>query len=160
MRNSRHRHLHLQRHRHLHLQRHRHSDRLRRLTSDRGAAVTEFVMVSVLLIFLLFAVLQVAVLFYARNIVAASAADGARYAASSNIDPQAGGSRATTEIDRALSSTVAQNVPCTGSAGVVAGTGLPTTVVRCQGSIKSIFLPLGAFVHIDVTARSLTEAPS
>ena len=56
-----------------------------RLGRDRGAAIAEFVMISVLLIFLLFAVLQVAILLYVRTIVAASAADGARYAASSNV---------------------------------------------------------------------------
>jgi hypothetical protein len=117
-------------------------------------------MMSVLLIFLLFAVLQVAVLFYARNIVLASAADGARYAASSNVDARDGGTRATTEIDRGLTTTVGRDIPCTGSLGVDGASGLQTTVVHCTGTIKSIFLPIGAFVHIDVTARSLTEAPS
>ena len=61
---------------------------------DGGAAVIEFVMMSVLLVFLLFAVLQVAVYFYARNIVAASAADAARYAANAGVDPASGGPRA------------------------------------------------------------------
>jgi hypothetical protein len=117
-------------------------------------------MISVLLLMLFFAVLQVAVLFYVRNIVAASAADGARYAASSNVAPGAGGTRATGEIRRALTGGVAHDVPCTGSIGTDAPTGLQTTVVRCQGSIGSIFLPLAALVHLDVTARSLTEPPS
>ena len=39
----------------------------------------------------LFAVLQVSLVFYVRNIVSASAADGARYAASSNVEATAGG---------------------------------------------------------------------
>ena len=117
-------------------------------------------MVSVLLLFLVFAVLQVAVLFYARNIVAASATDGARYAASSNRTASEGGYRATGEVRRALSSSVADGVPCTGSPGLDAPTGLQTTVVRCEGSIKSVFLPLGSFVHISVTAHALTEPPS
>jgi Flp pilus assembly protein TadG len=127
---------------------------------DRGAAVTEFVMISVLLVFLLFGVLQVAALFYVRNIVAASAADGARYAASSNVDAANGGTRAHDEIAHNLSSTVAGDLPCTGTLGADAVTGLQTTVVHCAGNIKSGFLPLGALVHIDVTARSLTEPPS
>jgi Flp pilus assembly protein TadG len=117
-------------------------------------------MVSVLLLFLFFAILQVAVVFYVRNIVAASAADAARYAASSNVAPAAGGPRATSEISHSLTASVARDVPCTGSSGVDAATGLQTTVVHCQGSISSIFLPLAAFVHIDVTARSLAEPPS
>ena len=60
---------------------------------DDGAAVVEFVLVSVLLVLLLFGVLQVGVYFYARNIVAASAADAARYAAAAGVDPDAGAGR-------------------------------------------------------------------
>ena len=60
------------------------------LADDQGAAVIEFVMMIVLLVLVLFGVLQVAVYCYARNIVAAAAADGARYAASLGVDPGAG----------------------------------------------------------------------
>jgi Flp pilus assembly protein TadG len=127
---------------------------------DRGAAVTEFVMISILLIFLLFAVLQVALLFYVRTIVSASAADGARYAARSNVDAAAGGDRASREVADSLSDSAARSVPCTGTLGADPVSGLQTTTVRCQGHIKSVFWPIGAFVRIDVTARSLTEPPS
>jgi Flp pilus assembly protein TadG len=137
----------------------RSSSRLRALRADdRGVAVVEFVMVSVLLIFLLFAVLQVGALFYVRNIVAASAADGARYAAGSGVDASAGGDRAASEISRNLSGSVARSLACTGTVAVDTGSGLATTVVRCQGSVRSIFLPIGSLVHLDVTARSLTES--
>ena len=115
-------------------------------------------MISVLLLFLFFAVLQVALVFYVRNIVEASAADGALYAASSGVAAEDGGTRASTEIGKSLSSTVARSVPCVGSLGTDAASGLPTTMVRCQGNIKSAFLPLGSLVRIDVTSRSLTEA--
>jgi Flp pilus assembly protein TadG len=131
-----------------------------RLGGDRGAAIAEFVMISVLLIFLLFAVLQVAILLYVRTIVAASAADGARYAASSNVAASAGADRATTEVSKSLSGLVARSVPCAGSISADPVSGLQTTVVHCSGTIKSIFLPLASVVRIDVTARSLTEPPS
>lgn len=117
-------------------------------------------MISVLLIFLLFAVLQVAVLFYVRTIVAASTADGARYAASSNVAAVAGGSRASDEIARTLGLSVANGLRCTGTLGTDAQSGLRTTVVHCAGAIRSVFLPLGDLVRIDVTSRALTEAPS
>jgi Flp pilus assembly protein TadG len=130
------------------------------LGGDRGAAIAEFVMISVLLVFTLFAVLQVAVLLYVRTIVAASASDGARYAASSNVAATAGADRATTEVSKSLSGAVARSVPCAGSVSADAASGLQTTVVHCAGTIKSIFLPLASFVRIDVTARSLTEPPS
>ena len=125
---------------------------------DRGAAVAEFVMISTLLIFLLFAVLQVALLFYVRNIVSASAAEGARYAAASGQSADAGSMRARARIAGSLTRQVSDQIPCTGSAGVDADSGLATTVVRCEGSIRSVFLPFGAFVHIRVTSRALTEA--
>jgi Flp pilus assembly protein TadG len=127
---------------------------------DGGAAVVEFVMISVLLIFLLFAVLQVAVLFYVRNLVAASAADGAHYAASSNVPISAGAARANSRMASSLTGSVVRDIRCTATTGVDQPSGLPTTVVRCEGRIKSIFLPFAAFVHLDVTARVLTESPS
>src|ERR1700723_1732807 len=106
-------------------------------TGDRGAAVVEFVMISVLLIFLLFAILQVAVLFYVRNIVSASAADGARYAASSNVNAPDGAPRAWGEMARALTGTAAHDLPCTGQRGKDRQSGLQTTIVECRGDIKS-----------------------
>ncbi len=115
-------------------------------------------MVSVLLVFLLFAVLQVAALFYVRTIIAASAADGARYAATSDEPVQVGGLRASQRIASSLSAQVASGVPCRGTAGEDAASGLDTTSVHCEGTIKSIFLPFGALVHVSVTARALTES--
>ena len=122
--------------------------------------MVEFVLISVLLVMLLFAVLQVAVLFYARNVIAASAADGARYAAASNMAPAAGGTRAEAEISQGLTARLSQGVPCAGTISLDEQSGLTTTMVRCTGRIRSIFLPFGAFVRIDVTARALTEPSS
>jgi Flp pilus assembly protein TadG len=126
---------------------------------DRGAAVAEFVMVSVLLVFLLFAVLQVAVFFYVRNVVAASAADGARYAAAAGVDYGSGGSRASDLVGRGLTTGVARDVPCQGRPDTDAATGLPLAVVHCSGRIRSAFLPIGALLNIDVTSGALKEGP-
>ena len=123
---------------------------------ESGSAVVEFVMIAVLLMFLLFAVLQVAVYFYIRNIVQASAAAGARYAANQGIDYGEGGTRAMTLVRQGSSPTIAHNVPCSGSAGTDVS-GLPLAVVHCGGHVKSIFLPLGRVLKIDVTARVLKE---
>jgi Flp pilus assembly protein TadG len=135
--------------------------RLRRVvgSGDRGAAIVEFAMISVLLLFVLFGVLQVAVYFYVRNIVAASAANGARYAASSDVGYADGGPRASMMLSQAAAGSVARGVVCTGRAGSDAASGLQLAVVQCQGRIKSIFLPVGALVHIDVTASALKEPP-
>ena len=57
---------------------------------ERGSAVVDFVLVSVLIVVLLLAVLQVAVYVHVRNVVTASAQEGARYAANADVDSRAG----------------------------------------------------------------------
>lgn len=129
----------------------------RRLRSDDGAAVVDFVLISVLLIFLLFGVLQVAVYYYARNVAAASAADAARYAAAEGVDPADGGSRASELVHRGLDEADASAIRCAGRPGRDAGTGLPTAVVRCTGRVRLLFTPLGLPLTVDVTSSVLKE---
>ena len=124
---------------------------------ERGAAVAEFAMITVLLVFLLFSVLQVAVFFYVRNIVAASAADGARFAAAAGVDYARGGFRASDLVGRGLTPGVARDVPCAGRPGADGASGLPLVVVQCAGHIRSVFLPIGSLLRIDVTSRVLKE---
>jgi Flp pilus assembly protein TadG len=122
---------------------------------DDGAAVVEFVLISVLLVLLLFGVLQVGVYFYARNIVAASAADGARYAAAAGGSPAAGGPRAEQLVADGLGSS--HDITCTGSSGVDADTALPVTTVHCIGRIRAFLLPIDIPLRIDMTSSALTE---
>jgi Flp pilus assembly protein TadG len=127
------------------------------LRDDRGSSVVEFSMVSVLLIALLLGVLQVAALFYVRSVIAASAADGARWAANADVGPQQGAARATELIEGALSTSIADDVPCEGTTETDDATGLPLIQVRCVGQIRSLLLPIGALIDIDVRSRSLRE---
>lgn len=124
---------------------------------DSGAAVVDFVMMSVLLVFLLFAVLQVAVYFYARNIVAASAADAARYAANAGVDPTSGGPRADELIRKGIGSGAGSRIPCRGSTTTDSASGLAVATVHCRGRLNLTFLPLGLPLWIDVTTSSLKE---
>ncbi len=121
---------------------------------DDGAAVVEFVLISVLLILLLFGVLQVAVYFYARNIVAASAADAARYAAAAGVPPGAGAARAEQLIKDGLG---ASDITCTSAPGVDAQTQLPVTTVRCTGTVKALLAPVDIPLHIDLRSSALKE---
>jgi hypothetical protein len=113
----------------------------------------------VLLVFLLFAVLQIAAVFYVRAIVASSAADGARYAANADIGPDEGARRASDLIREALSDQIAGDVPCAGTVQTDPDTGLRLTSVRCTGQIRSLLLPLAGLVWIDVQSRALEEGP-
>jgi Flp pilus assembly protein TadG len=102
-----------------------------RAHDDRGASVVEFVMMSVLLVFLLFGVLQVGLYVYARNIVAAAAADGARYGANQGADVTAGAARATDLISTGLNRDDANRIPCAGTTRTDASSGLQVATVHC-----------------------------
>ena len=121
--------------------------------------MVEFCLMSVLLVMLLFAVLQVAALFYVRSVAASAAADGARYAANSGVPPQAGAERAAALLGRALSPAMVRRLPCAGEVLSDAATGLLTSQVRCRGTISSAFLPIGALVTVDVSGESLKDSP-
>jgi hypothetical protein len=132
---------------------------MRRLSGDRGSAVVEFSLIMVLLLMLLYAVLQVAVLYYVRSVAGASAADGARYAANADAGPADGARRASQEIGRGLGSAMAARLPCTGEVVPDPASSLQIARVHCQGRIRSLLLPLGAFVQIRVTGQSFKDRP-
>src|SRR3954464_1280511 len=119
-------------------------------TSDGGAAVVEFVLVSALLIFLLFGVLQVAVYFYARNVAAASAADAARYAAGEGVAPGAGAAPAAMPLRQGLDDAGAPGAGRTSALNRDAASGLVVTTVHCTGRIRLLFSPLRMPLTIDV----------
>lgn len=129
------------------------------LIDDRGSAVVEFCLMSVLLVMLLFAVLQVAAVFYVRSVASAAAADGARYAANAGVPAQAGAERAAALLAQALSPGTARRLPCAGGLVAEDGSGLVTAEVRCRGTIRSVFLPIGALVTVDVSGQSLKDDP-
>lgn len=130
---------------------------IRRPRGDDGAAVIDFVLLSGLLVFLLFAVLQAAVYFYARNVAAASTADAARYAAAEGVDPRVGGPRASMLIHQGLDDSDASAIACQGRSGRDARSGLVTSTVHCRGQIRLLFLPLNLPLTIDTTSSVLKE---
>ena len=124
---------------------------------ERGSAVVDFVMVSILIVTLLLAVLQVAVYVHVRNVVTASAQAGARYAANADVDSAAGALRTVEVVARATSVQTAQGLACT-SAEEVDPSGLTLVVVRCAGSVPSLLAVLGNLLPLEVTGRAVKEA--
>ena len=114
-------------------------------------------MISTLLILLLFCVLQLGVFFYARNIVSASAADAARFAASYGASPSAGGPRAEELIAEGLGSDTASDIRCISRTGVDTGSGLATVTVHCHGRVQALLAPIDVPLTIDFTASALRE---
>ena len=133
---------------------------LRRLSDDRerGSAVVDFVLVSVLILGLLLAVLQVAVYVHVRNVVTASAQAGARYAANADVPSEAGAARTVEIVGRATSERTAGGLSCSSTEEVEADSGLTLVVVRCAGSVPSLVPALGNLLPLSVTGRSVREA--
>ena len=113
-------------------------------------------MVSVLIVVLLLAVLQVAVYVHVRNVVTASAQEGARYAANADVDSAAGAARTVEIVAAATSERTAAGLACT-SAEEVDGTGLTLVVVRCTGAVPTLLAVLGDLLPLDVTGRAVRE---
>ncbi|WP_241037133.1 TadE/TadG family type IV pilus assembly protein [Blastococcus litoris] len=114
-------------------------------------------MVSMLIVALLLAVLQVAVYVHVRNVVTASAQAGARYAANADVDSAAGAPRTVEVVARATSEQTAQGLDCT-SNEETDPTGLTLVVVRCTGAVPSLLSTLGNLLPLEVTGRAVKEA--
>jgi Flp pilus assembly protein TadG len=134
------------------------SDRLRADDPEQGSAVVDFVLVGVLVVALLLAVLQVAVYVHVRNVVVASAQEGARYAANADVPAAAGAARTLEVVGRATSAQTAAGLSCT-SQQEVDGSGLTLVVVRCTGAVPSIFAALGELLPLEATGRAVEEGP-
>ncbi len=123
---------------------------------DRGAAVVEFVLVSIPLLFLLLAVLQVAVYLHVRNVVVASAAEGARYGANLDRASADGGPFAEQVLGRGLSSRAAAGIRCVAAEEPGAG-GTVLVAVRCRGTVPTLLSAAGRVLPVDAAARSIKE---
>ena len=118
----------------------------------------DFVLVGVLVVALLLAVLQVAVYVHVRNVVVASAQEGARYAANADVPASAGAARTLEVVARATSERTAAGLACA-SVQEVDDSGLTLVVVRCSGAVPSLFAALGDLLPLTVTGRAVEEAP-
>ncbi len=81
--------------------------------ADRGAAVVEFTLVSVMLVALFLAVLQLGIVIHVRNTLVACAAEGARHAANADLGLTDGRARTEALIADSLSASLAVEVRAT-----------------------------------------------
>ena len=123
---------------------------------ERGSAVVDFVLVAVLIVTLLLAVLQVAVYVHVRNVVTASAQEGARFAANADVDSAVGSARTLEIVGQATSTRTAHGLACT-STEDVDSSGLTLVVVRCTGSVPSLLAGLGNLLPLEVTGHAVKE---
>jgi hypothetical protein len=91
-----------------------------------------------------------------RNVVVASAQEGARYAANADVPSTDGAARTVQIVGRATSEQTASGLSCT-SAEEPDPTGLTLVVVRCSGAVPTVFAALGNLLPLDVTGRAVKE---
>jgi Flp pilus assembly protein TadG len=116
-------------------------------TEPHGSAAVDFVLVGSLVTLLFLAVVQVAVDYHVRNVLAACVADGARYGASADVASAAEGARvANREIASALGSSYATAAPGR-SESEVGGAEVVTVTVRDRLPLIAWFLRVGPVVR-------------
>jgi hypothetical protein len=119
---------------------------------EGGAAVADFVLVSVLVIVLFLAVVQLGLALFTRNVLISCASEGARYGARADAVPGQGTARTEALIRSSLSPGYARSV--TTSEKVVAG--VRVVEVRVVAPLPVIGL-LGPEGSLDVSGRAFAE---
>ncbi|MCW2777519.1 MAG: pilus assembly protein TadE [Frankiales bacterium] len=120
--------------------------------TDAGAAVVDFVFVSVLVVTLFAVVFQVGLALHTRNVLVALAAEGARYGADADVDsPQEVRQRTLDGITTAFNATYAAR------ATVTPVLGRDVVAVRISAPMPLAFLP-GSPVTLVVEGHALEES--
>jgi hypothetical protein len=129
--------------------------RVASVPADRGSAPVDFVLVGSLVTLLFLGLLQLGIDYHVRNVLAACAADGARYGANADVaSPTAGAAQANEEIRHAIGSSYARAVADPDQSDVD-GAPVVTVDVTARLPLLAWFLPRGPTVH--VTGHALLE---
>jgi Flp pilus assembly protein TadG len=121
-----------------------------RRRDQRGAAVVDIVLVIVVLVPVVLGILQLALVLYVRNTLAAAASEGARLAATRDRGAEDGAALAREQIEGALSGRYAQDVSVRQSGGVVE--------VTVRARVPALGLG-GPSVDLTVTGHAVEEPP-
>jgi len=126
--------------------------RSRRSRADHGAAVVDFVLVSLVLVPLVLGLVQVALVLHVRNTLTAAATEGARYGAAFDRGPQDGIARTREQIATAVADRFAGEV----SGEDVTVDGVPTVEIRVHATVPTLGL-WGPGVELDVAGHAVRE---
>jgi Flp pilus assembly protein TadG len=123
-----------------------------RRRGEHGAAVVDFVLVSLVLVPLVLGLIQVGLVLHVRNTLAAAATEGARYGANIDRTPADGAARTRSQIDDAIAARFADDV----SARREVVDGVPTVSVTVRASVPALGL-WGPAVGLSVTGHGVQE---
>jgi Flp pilus assembly protein TadG len=123
-----------------------------RSRADHGAAVVDFVLVSLVLVPLVLGLVQVALVLHVRNTLTAAATEGARYAAAVDRGPEDGVARARAQISEAIADRFAGEV----DGRDVTLDGVPTVEIRVHATVPPLGL-WGPGVDLEVEGHAVRE---
>jgi Flp pilus assembly protein TadG len=126
---------------------------MRHLRDERGAAIADFSMVSVLVVVLFLAVMQLGLALHTRNTLISCASEGARLGARADAVAGQGVSRTQSLVSESLSPRYARHV--TSRETVVAG--VRVVEVRVVAPVPVLGL-LGPDDRLDVVGRAFLES--
>lgn len=121
---------------------------------QRGSAVVDFVLVLVIVIPVFLGILQVALVLFVRNTLAAAASEGARHAATLDRGPLDGEALTRSRITGVLAGRFAQGV----RAQEALVEGVPGVAVTVRASVPALGLG-GPAVELEVVGRAVEESP-
>ncbi|MCY7394595.1 MAG: pilus assembly protein [Nocardioides sp.] len=117
-----------------------------------GSAVVDFVLVLVVLVPLFLGILQVSLVLFVRNTLAAAASEGARYAATADRGPGDGEALTRAQLSGVVSGRFAQGIRVQ---EVLVG-GAPGVAVTVRASVPALGLG-GPSVDLEVVGRAVEE---
>lgn len=123
-----------------------------RRDGEHGAAVAEFTLVSVVLVGLFLAILQLGLVVHVRNTLVACAAEGARYAANADRGPADGERRTAELVAESLSPRFAESI----SSRYVTADGVALVEVQVTTVLPLLGL-LGVDRALTVTGHAVDE---
>jgi Flp pilus assembly protein TadG len=126
-----------------------------RLRGDRGSAPVDFVLVGSLVTLMFLAVVQLGIDYHVRNVLAACAAEGARYGANADVaSADAGAARANQLIRQSVGARFATAIAAPDQ-DTVDGAPVVTVTVTARMPLFAWFLAAGPTVH--AVGHSLLE---
>jgi Flp pilus assembly protein TadG len=131
---------------------HRRGAAARRARGDDGSAVAEFALVSVVLVPVFFAVLQLAFVWHVRTTLTSAASQGARYAAAYDRGVDDGERRTSEVIDEALGDAVDDRV--SGSEQTIGGQREVEMTVRAEVPTLAFW---GPSITVEVSGHAVEE---
>jgi Flp pilus assembly protein TadG len=123
-----------------------------RLRSERGSAVADFVLVSVVLVPMFFAILQLALIWHVKSTLTAAASEGAGYGASYQHTPAQGAARTRAAIEETFGADFRDRVTA-GTTWVGGQRGVEVDVV----ARVPVLVFWGPTIQVSVSGHAITE---